>query len=718
MTLRRRSNPNASRLQSMTPPHEPIPTSGQWRRPWAEVLAALAAIVCFLNVLPNEFCYDDQAIVAGSAKVNEPGGWGEIWTTDHWSDAKEDGPNRDLLYRPVSLSTHRLLRIGFGSGPLPHHLGNVFLHVLLCVLVVRLCRHVGGSGRSAAVAGVLFAVLPIHTEAVAPIVGRSDLLATLGILAAVLAHRRSLGAGGSAAIARWRFFAAMAAFVAVGSKESGVAVIVLVPLFDLLWSRAAGNDDDGAPPRFRTIRRTLYLVVPLVLYLALRYHALGGAFHQSPPLSKTLNVLVEAPLWQRGLGAVQLWGMYWSKTVWPSVLSIKYTINSLRLATGLSDPHVLIGAAVVLMLAATCVTTWRRGGRQVTVLAVALIVSYLPTSNVLVLLRVFIAERTWYLPSVWLVLIIALIVAPRMRRKRTWVVFGVVAVAMVGRCWVRSGEWRNNRVLYVAAVTDQPQGAGALQLLGHWLVERGGLINGIGFLNRSVEIDPGFTDAHRSLGRAHLRAGNRPAALHHLQIADMQVPGHAPTVTALARVSRELAIRDAELTRLENLAREDPPNIDNLMALVRKLRDLGQTEEALARLTKYDANFHDSATWHAEFAVTLVFLNERDRAIQRYRRSLDIDSDQPQQAVELASLLRERGAEDDLDQAWRWSLRAFALAPHLPSVLLCRAELLTLRGDRAAGGEAFRAAIRALPKGSAVRRVYRERATALGFRLE
>ena len=524
------------------------------RRARAETIVALVAIAAFLNVLPNDYCYDDFAIVADSAKINEPGGWSEIWTTDHWSAAKDDGPGRDLLYRPVSLSTHRLIRIGFGSGPFAHHLANVLLHACLCVMLVRLCRHVGGSERSAVIAGILFAVLPIHTEAVAPIVGRSDLLATFGVLCAVLAHRRSLGAGGSAAIVRWRFFAALAAFVALASKESGVAVIALVPLFDALWSKRDGNAGVESPPRRRTLRRTLYLLAPLVLYIALRYHALDGTFYQTPPLTKTVNVLVDAPLWQRSLGVVQLWGIYWAKTVWPAVLSIKYTINSLRLATGPFDAHVLIGAFALMGLLALCVSTWKRGGKIFAVLTLALLVSYLPTSNVLVLMRVFVAERTWYLPSVWLVMIVALIAAPIMSRRITWVVFGLVAMAMIGRCWVRSSEWRNNGVLYAAAVTDQPHGAGALQLLGHWLVDRDGLIDGVGFLNRAIEIDPGFTDAHRSLGQAHLRAGNRPVALKHLQIADMQVRGHDPTVAALARVSRELSMRDTELARLENLA--------------------------------------------------------------------------------------------------------------------------------------------------------------------
>jgi len=155
-------------------------------------VAAAAAIICYLNVLPNNFCYDDDPIVRFNEKVNEPGHWLTIWNTDYWSNTRDQSPNRDLLYRPIALTSYRLVRMVTGSHPLPQHLVNILLHAMVAALLVRLCRRMGLSDANSLASGVLFAVLPIHTEVVAGVVGRADILTTLGVLLALLAHRRSL----------------------------------------------------------------------------------------------------------------------------------------------------------------------------------------------------------------------------------------------------------------------------------------------------------------------------------------------------------------------------------------------------------------------------------------------------------------------------------------------------------------------------------------------
>jgi tetratricopeptide (TPR) repeat protein len=682
---------------------------------WAEVLAAAAAVVCFANVLPNDFCYDDDPIVRNNPKVNDAGQWGAIWFTDYWSEASDASPDRDLLYRPVSLASYRLVRILFGPDALPHHLANIVLHALICVLTVRLCRHLGGSEWTALVAGVLFAVLPIHTEVVAPVVGRADLLVALGVLAALLAHRRSMLTPSWPGRIRWRGVAGLAAFVAMGSKEAGIIAVALAVLFDAFWNgQPRGRTPDGTWWSRRTAVRVSYLALPLAAYVVLRYEALGGRLYQTPPLTKTVNVLVDAPPWQHVLGVVQLVGMYCAKTIWPAVLSVKYSINSIRLATGPFHPHVLIGAGFTVGLVAASVVAWRRGVRSVAVLSAAVLLSHLPTANVLVLIRVYFAERAWYLPSVWVAILIGLGAAHVSRRAIWRAFFVVLVVGMALRCWVRNSEWHDNGALFAAAYRDQPDAVGPLHLYGQWLVNHDEYARGVELLYRAVQIDPGFTDAHRTLGRALLGASNLRGALKHLQIAEMQVPGHPPTAAALRSVSRELTQRDPDLPRLTRQADDNPADVDAETALVRRLRDLGLLHEAVTRFREREDRFAGSATWQAEYAVTLVYLNERDEAIERYGRSLSLAPEEAQRAVELAMLLLERRNIGDLEEARRWVEHASRLAPDAPSVLACRAELLALRGDIGGALALYDRAIRLLPPESDQRGVFEQRAKALG----
>jgi tetratricopeptide (TPR) repeat protein len=147
---------------------------------------------------------------------------------------------------------------------------------------------------------------------------------------------------------------------------------------------------------------------------------------------------------------------------------------------------------------------------------------------------------------------------------------------------------------------------------------------------------------------------------------------------------------------------------------VRKLRELGRAREALERFRAHEHEFGDNVAWQTEYAVTLVYLNERDEAIERYRRCLELDPAEPQLLVESAMLLLERREEDDLDEAWRLAGRAAELAPGAPSVLICRAELLALRGDLTEAGALYQKAIGSLPPGSELRRKLEARAKTLG----
>jgi len=686
-----------------------------WLRP--ELTAVVLAVLCYINTPSNDFCDDGTPIVRLSAKVNEPGQWLSIWTTDYWYETKDATPNRDLLYRPVALTSYRLVRSLAGPEAKPQLLVNVLIHALIAVAAVRICRHLAGDNVAALVAGAVVAVMPIHTEVINNAVGRADLLAALGALWAVLAHRRSMNATIKASIVRWRIVAALAAFVAMGAKESGVAVVPLLVLLDGYWYRRWRFASFNRPWwSVAALWRFAYLAVPLGTYLGLRYFALQGQLFQRPALTKTVNLLVDAPPLQHVLGVIQLWGMYWQQTVWPAVLCINYSINAVRLATEATDPDVLAGLAGAAGLLVASVAAWRRGTRSVAYLSGAVVISCAPTANALVLIQVFYAERIWYLPSLWIAMLAGVAVA-RFVRRPVWCLLAAIAVlAMMERCWVRNAEWQNDLTLYAAAYRDHPNAVGVLRLYGQTLVDNDRIEEGLEKLKRAVDIDLGFTDAQRSLGQAYLRAGDYESALRHLQIADMQVPHHPATSDALAYVSRWVsALHEPELERLRAAVAANPDDPAAEVALVAALRAVGRIDEAVARLEAGEARFGQSVAWQSEYAVTLVYLNRRDRAIERYWKCVELDPADPRLAVELAMLLLERREGRDLEQAEDLAERADKLAPGAPPVLACQAELAALRGELASAARLYQRAMERLPAGSEQRHIYEQRAAALGY---
>jgi tetratricopeptide (TPR) repeat protein len=749
LTVERTDNPKSTiRNPQLSVPHAFL-RHGWGTREW---LVAAVALLCYANTLSNGYVYDSIEVVERNPMVHEPHMWLELWTVDHWYQEEGRTANRDLLYRPVALASYRLVRTLAGPHPLPQHLANVLLHALISVLVVRLMLQVGGGATAAFAGGMLFAVLPIHTEVVNDVVGRTDLLATLGVLLALSAHRRLIRSRTVANKVGWAAVASLSAFCALGSKEIGISVLGLIPLFDLWWCRrstcgdgfqavdpggreclspdSARDEVEDAPWRtrgsFYAVVRLVYLVVPVVGYFTLRYHALGGQLYQQPAATKTINVLVDAPLWQRTLGVLQAWGMYWRKTVWPDVLCPDYSMNTVRLATGPWQFDVLIGICVGVALIAATILAWRRGNRAVALCVGALVLCFAPASNAFGLIQVFFAERIWYLPSVWAMILLAAAVVVGGRRPRgaalqvipgraSLAVFVLVCVAMFTRCWVRNPEWKSNATVAAAAHRDHPDSVATLAMYGNLLATSGDVEGGLRLLNQAVEIDPGFTVAHRALGQAYMLAGDDQRSLHYWRIAQMQFPGHPDTRAALRILGDRLASwGQVALAELKQAADDRPRDLEAELRYVRKLLELARHREALARLEATEKRFADRAAWQQQYGAVLLYSGNKDGAIGRYRKALRLATEDVSLYVDLAALLMEREKGNDLTEARDLLERAHLLTPDEPNISVLRAELLALEGDIFGALAVYRELLQSLPADHPQRRLWETRAKVLG----
>ena len=135
----------------------------RWKVPM--VCAALACIV-YVNSLDLQFCFDDHSAIKDNVDLSPAVPWSNLLLDDFWGMPMHvEGSHKS--YRPLCVLTFRLNYLLHQLRPFGYHLGNVLLHALVTLLYVNLCRDVFECGEGTAlVAGVLFAVHPIHTEAV------------------------------------------------------------------------------------------------------------------------------------------------------------------------------------------------------------------------------------------------------------------------------------------------------------------------------------------------------------------------------------------------------------------------------------------------------------------------------------------------------------------------------------------------------------------------
>ena len=722
---------------------------------WPVLLAGVVALAAGANTLLNGFAYDDLPIIVNNPAVTQAGHAAEAWTQDYWAHARGYDAGRDLLYRPLTVYSYRLNHAVGGLGPFGYHLVNVGLHVTVAGLVVLVSRRAGGSTRASVLVGALFAAMPIHTEAVANVVGRAELLVALFTLSAVLLairmstcavsggtvkrspgeaetgllHARSPATSAASPATTAVHAVALVTLIlaALLSKESGFAAVLLAPLFALAagWQGSETPQDAALPTRETaghrksamraTVRVAALATVALAIYLPLRYHALGGRLVQATVPSPIANPLVDAPAAERFWSAWQLLGLYVAKTVWPQTLCMDYSYAALQPASSPLLLHVWIGGLSVVALLAFGGLMWRRGRRVLAACAVAVLLAYLPVSNTVFLLKTLFAERVWYLPSALLAVVLGIaadgwLTSPRRLKLGHWGAL-IIVLAGLARSGVRNAEWRDNWALFTSAYRVHPTSAPILFALGD-LRARARAPGGIALLERCVQLAPGLFDAQLALGRAYLAAGDADRALAPLQAAAMQHAAHPDVQRLLAEAARRVA--DSRRDELDTLHARfaKSATLPDLLAWTEALGQAGRNADALAALTEAADRFGDQPAYHRAHAAALMQAGQADAALAAYRTCLELDPAQPNVLVELAAALLDRHEPTDGPEAALLIERAVALAPSDPQVLIAHAEMSAMQGDRRNAVATYQRLLKSLPPGE-LRSIIEARLTAL-----
>jgi hypothetical protein len=261
------------------------PASGS-PSPRALALAGLLlAAVIYLPALRNGFAYDDAIVIQHHPQVTAHA-WGALWTSPYHVGRGMHVPTG--IYRPLTVASYALDHRLFGGGPTGFHATSILWHGIATALVVLLALRFGLRERGALVGGLLFAVHPVHVEAVAALAGRSDLLTTALALGAVLAALPAPGGRPRPALAGVFLGAALFA------KEAALPIAALLPALPWIGEPAGG---DAKAARWRASRRLAVASTCAVAgYLAIRFAVLGGITLPAGAVTFYENPLVGQPL--------------------------------------------------------------------------------------------------------------------------------------------------------------------------------------------------------------------------------------------------------------------------------------------------------------------------------------------------------------------------------------------------------------------------------------
>lgn len=422
----------------------PVPLSAGRSRGAPAWLPGLAAVLLALGVyagaLRNGYALDDVPVLQQNPAVQGLD-LRALLTGAYWPGSRE-------LYRPLTLLSFAVERVALGDAPALFHATNALLHALATGLLFALLRRLGAGAGAAGAGAALFAVHPVHVEAVANLVGRSELLAaSLVLLASLLFLSRRAPAVIRVAGAGLLYLLALA------SKEIAVSLPALLLVMALLEGKREGRPWRDAVRAW--LPTAAACAVALGGYLALRASALGSGTG-----SRAAPYLADLSPADRLATAARLVPEVLRLLVWPADLSSEWGPGALDVATW-AHPLAWAGVGIIVLLAAATWSGARRGEGWVAAAVAWAALAYFPVSQAAFPIGTMLAERTLYLPSAALAFLAPAAAAALQRHPaRLRPALAALALLLVLGAWrtaARVPVWRSTGTVRAALIDEHPE---------------------------------------------------------------------------------------------------------------------------------------------------------------------------------------------------------------------------------------------------------------------
>jgi hypothetical protein len=508
------------------------------------LIAALLAVAVNVGALFGRLALDDTAIFAHPALAS----WHSLpraLVSPWWYATSR-------LYRPLALLSIGVDRQLAGGAPWVAHAENLALHAAVAALVVVLARRFLAPWPAIA-AGVLVAVLPVHVEAVASVVGRAELLAALALVALLIVATRI-------AAPTWRaeLGAALLAAAALAAKESGAVAPVL--------SAAAAY----AMPHQRAHARRwgMAALCGTLTLLAVRVAVLGTLGGDlAHPFFRTLS-----PLARFGIGVANL-----PRTAAMLLLPIQPAIEEVPPLASAWHPSLALlsaGAALLVVVLALLVLHQRRPS-AFTFGAWLLAATIAPTSNLL-FAEGALTARTLYAPSIGAALIAAGALAWLASRGARVLCLMAVALVCVASALMDVREvrvWRDTPSVIAAMVARRADNYRGHELLAYSVRDAGDDRGALVHFARAIALFPGDAELLTDGAVVALRVRDSSTAERWLTTAVQGNPRAARARTRLYTILRARGDTSAARLLLIDGLRLEPQQrtwATSLAALARK----------------------------------------------------------------------------------------------------------------------------------------------------
>jgi len=488
---------------------------------WPGLLVAALGFLLYANTLGHQYVLDDYSLILEN-RITQKGldGIPEIFSNSYRYGyyMASDG-----LYRPITRMMFAFEWEWGGGKPALGHWMNVLLYALTGWMLFRfLFKWTYGNFLLAFASSLIFIAHPIHTEVVANIKSRDEILAFLFCLWSL-----DLYLDGLRKHTLWKSASCgLLLFLALGSKESAITFLAIFPLAGWFFSKGSTGSD--------LIKGLAMPIMASILFLLIRANVLGGINTLGTPSVADNLLMATSDGLERFATAVSIMGLYLQKLVVPHPLVFDYSFNQIPIVS-LTSISFLFSFLVYLALFAYAIFAIKK--RCLFSFSILFfLVSMSISSNIFMKTGSSFGERFLYAPSLSIAVALGfalvkvfnksnenapssgLALKPMLVLMPILLLFSIKTVA-------RNPVWKDNFTLYSNDVKLSPNSTRTQYYMGNYLVKKEAwqgktqsekvktLREAIAYLKRSVTIYDKFSDAHLQMGVAYYNLGLNDSAL-------------------------------------------------------------------------------------------------------------------------------------------------------------------------------------------------------------
>ena len=529
------------------------------------LLLGVLSFAVYANTLKNGYTLDDFTVITENSIVTRGiSAIPEILSTPYrrgWFITNND------LYRPLSLTMFAAEYQIFDKSPVAGHFLNILFFSGCVILLFFFLDNLFERKKTvvAFIASLLFALHPIHTEVVANIKSRDEIMCFFFAFLSLNIFLKYMQTGKMKQLIP----GCLCFLLSLMSKETVITFLAIIPLIFFFYR----NEN-----KKYSLNITIGAVVMALVFLAIRYSVLKAYnANSSSDVSFIDNMLSSPPSVASGLATkILILGHYLKLLLIPYPLISDYSYNSIPFVT-FSNLWVLLSLAIYCFLAWLGISGLLKNKKDPFAFA---ILFYLATislfSNIPFLIGSPMAERFMFFTSVGFCLAVGLAIekwilksdaADLVSLRKPIVLAILISLSMVyaGITINRNTDWFDNYTLYKTDIIKSPDNIRLNYLLGTALARevyanetdsiKKSRINeeSMSYIRKALNLYPNYSEAQCNIGSMLRVSGKYREAIEHLAIAIKINPGFKLAYLNLAYCYFNLKQYDSAITNFQQV---------------------------------------------------------------------------------------------------------------------------------------------------------------------